>query len=166
MAGLTEFYCRSNETSHGSQFKWLDNTFKIRIPCRHSLLTISLLSGRSLFNLCSGSPSVHFLFTLSSLSLKSLFTLSSTSFILFSLCFFSVHSLKCLFTLCSLCLLSVYFLFTLSSLSLKSLFTLQPLFILFSLCFSLLTLFILCSPAHTLATNCLHSVLSLVSLCP
>jgi hypothetical protein len=29
MAGLTEFYCRSNETSHGSQFKWLDNTFKL-----------------------------------------------------------------------------------------------------------------------------------------
>ncbi len=28
MAGLTEFYCRSNETSHASQFKWLDNTFK------------------------------------------------------------------------------------------------------------------------------------------
>ncbi len=28
MAGLTEFYCRSNETRHGSQFKWLDNTFK------------------------------------------------------------------------------------------------------------------------------------------
>ncbi len=27
MAGLTEFYCRSNETSHASQFKWLDNTF-------------------------------------------------------------------------------------------------------------------------------------------
>jgi hypothetical protein len=27
MAGLTEFYCGSNETSHGSQFKWLDNTF-------------------------------------------------------------------------------------------------------------------------------------------
>jgi hypothetical protein len=29
MAGLTEFYCRSNETSHASQFKWLDNTFNI-----------------------------------------------------------------------------------------------------------------------------------------
>jgi hypothetical protein len=28
MAGLTEFYCQSNETCHGSQFKWLDNTFK------------------------------------------------------------------------------------------------------------------------------------------
>ncbi len=28
MAGLTESYCRSNETSHASQFKWLDNTFK------------------------------------------------------------------------------------------------------------------------------------------
>ncbi len=27
MAGLTEFYCPSNETSHASQFKWLDNTF-------------------------------------------------------------------------------------------------------------------------------------------
>ncbi len=27
MAGLTESYCRSNETSHASQFKWLDNTF-------------------------------------------------------------------------------------------------------------------------------------------
>jgi hypothetical protein len=23
MAGLTESYCRSNETSHASQFKWL-----------------------------------------------------------------------------------------------------------------------------------------------
>jgi hypothetical protein len=28
MAGLSESYCRSNETSHASQFKWLDNTFK------------------------------------------------------------------------------------------------------------------------------------------
>ena len=28
MAGLTEFYCPSNETSHGSQFKWLEYTFK------------------------------------------------------------------------------------------------------------------------------------------
>jgi hypothetical protein len=28
MAGLTEFYCRLNETSHASQFKWLDSTFK------------------------------------------------------------------------------------------------------------------------------------------
>jgi hypothetical protein len=28
MAGLTESYCRSNETSHASQFKWLDNTLK------------------------------------------------------------------------------------------------------------------------------------------
>ncbi len=28
MAGLKESYCRSNETSHASQFKWLDNTFK------------------------------------------------------------------------------------------------------------------------------------------
>jgi hypothetical protein len=27
MAGLTEFYCQLNETSHASQFKWLDNTF-------------------------------------------------------------------------------------------------------------------------------------------
>ncbi len=27
MAGLTEFYCRLNETSHASKFKWLDNTF-------------------------------------------------------------------------------------------------------------------------------------------
>jgi len=30
MAGLTEFYCGSNETSHGSQFKWLEYTFKKR----------------------------------------------------------------------------------------------------------------------------------------
>jgi hypothetical protein len=29
MAGLIEFYCRSNETSHASQFKWLDNTFNV-----------------------------------------------------------------------------------------------------------------------------------------
>jgi hypothetical protein len=29
MAGLTEFYCGLNETSHASQFKWLDNTFKV-----------------------------------------------------------------------------------------------------------------------------------------
>ena len=29
MAGLKEFYCRSNETSLGSQFKWLEYTFKI-----------------------------------------------------------------------------------------------------------------------------------------
>jgi hypothetical protein len=28
MANLREFYCRLNETSHASQFKWLDNTFK------------------------------------------------------------------------------------------------------------------------------------------
>jgi hypothetical protein len=28
MAGLTEFYCRWNETSLGSQFKWLEYTFK------------------------------------------------------------------------------------------------------------------------------------------
>jgi hypothetical protein len=31
MAGLTEFYCRPNETSHASQFKWLDNTFNKRL---------------------------------------------------------------------------------------------------------------------------------------
>jgi hypothetical protein len=31
MAGLTESYCRSNETSHASQFKWLDNTFKFML---------------------------------------------------------------------------------------------------------------------------------------
>jgi hypothetical protein len=29
MAGLKEFYCRSNETSLGSQFKWLEYTFKL-----------------------------------------------------------------------------------------------------------------------------------------
>jgi hypothetical protein len=28
MAGLTEFYCRLNEISHTSQFKWLEYTFK------------------------------------------------------------------------------------------------------------------------------------------
>jgi hypothetical protein len=28
MAGITEFYCRLNETSHASQFKWLEYTFK------------------------------------------------------------------------------------------------------------------------------------------
>ena len=28
MAGLNEFYCRSNETSLGSQFKWLEYTFE------------------------------------------------------------------------------------------------------------------------------------------
>jgi hypothetical protein len=28
MAGLKEFYCPSNETSLGSQFKWLEYTFK------------------------------------------------------------------------------------------------------------------------------------------
>jgi hypothetical protein len=28
MAGLSEFYCRWNETSLGSQFKWLEYTFK------------------------------------------------------------------------------------------------------------------------------------------
>jgi hypothetical protein len=27
MADLKEFYCRSNETSLGSQFKWLEYTF-------------------------------------------------------------------------------------------------------------------------------------------
>jgi hypothetical protein len=32
MAGLKEFYCRSNETSLGSQFKWLEYTFNIIIP--------------------------------------------------------------------------------------------------------------------------------------
>ncbi len=30
MAGLKEFYCRSNETSLGSQFKWLEYTFNAR----------------------------------------------------------------------------------------------------------------------------------------
>jgi hypothetical protein len=29
MAGLTEFYCGSNEPSHASQFKWLEYTFKL-----------------------------------------------------------------------------------------------------------------------------------------
>jgi hypothetical protein len=28
MAGITEFYCRLNETSHAFQFKWLEYTFK------------------------------------------------------------------------------------------------------------------------------------------
>ncbi len=31
MAGLEEFYCRSNETSLGSQFKWLEYTFNLQI---------------------------------------------------------------------------------------------------------------------------------------
>jgi hypothetical protein len=43
MAGLTEFYCRSNETSHGSQFKWLDNTFK-RLQIR-ALIIITFSRG-------------------------------------------------------------------------------------------------------------------------
>ncbi len=34
MAGLIEFYCRWNETSHASQFKWLDNTFKYFLKIR------------------------------------------------------------------------------------------------------------------------------------
>jgi hypothetical protein len=29
MAGLTEFYCRLNETSHATQFKWLEYTFNV-----------------------------------------------------------------------------------------------------------------------------------------
>ncbi len=29
MAGLKECYCRSNETSLGSQFKWLEYTFNV-----------------------------------------------------------------------------------------------------------------------------------------
>jgi hypothetical protein len=33
MAGLIEFYCRSNETSLGSLFKWLEYTFKDSIRC-------------------------------------------------------------------------------------------------------------------------------------
>jgi hypothetical protein len=33
MAGLTEFYCGSNEPSHASQFKWLEYTFKGRAGC-------------------------------------------------------------------------------------------------------------------------------------
>jgi hypothetical protein len=32
MAGLKEFYCRSNETSLGSQFKWLKYTFNCSFP--------------------------------------------------------------------------------------------------------------------------------------
>jgi hypothetical protein len=32
MAGLKEFYCRSNETTLGSQFKWLEYTFNADIP--------------------------------------------------------------------------------------------------------------------------------------
>ncbi len=34
MAGLTEFYCGSNEPSHASQFKWLEYTFKVLDPGR------------------------------------------------------------------------------------------------------------------------------------
>jgi hypothetical protein len=37
MAGLTEFYCRLNETSHASQFKWLEYTFKGTVPRDFSL---------------------------------------------------------------------------------------------------------------------------------
>ncbi len=39
MAGLTEFYSRSNETSHASQFKWLDNTFKLKGVTRLIILS-------------------------------------------------------------------------------------------------------------------------------
>jgi hypothetical protein len=35
MAGLTEFYCRSNETSLGSQFKWLEYTFNDSLNLAH-----------------------------------------------------------------------------------------------------------------------------------
>jgi hypothetical protein len=41
MAGLTESYCQSNETSHASQFKWLDNTF-------NNMLALVKLSFRKL----------------------------------------------------------------------------------------------------------------------
>jgi hypothetical protein len=39
MAGLKEFYCRSNETSLGSQFKWLEYTFKwINVEAKNSFV--------------------------------------------------------------------------------------------------------------------------------
>ena len=43
MAGLTESYCRSNETSHASQFKWLDNTFN-RVWSTYLLFEMYLLA--------------------------------------------------------------------------------------------------------------------------
>ncbi len=43
MAGLTESYCRSNETSHASQFKWLDNTFKETTAEQFPVLIIILV---------------------------------------------------------------------------------------------------------------------------
>jgi hypothetical protein len=44
MAGLTESYCRSNETSHASQFKWLDNTFNAILNKKGiHLVTLSIL---------------------------------------------------------------------------------------------------------------------------
>ncbi len=43
MAGLKEIYCRSNETSLGSQFKWLEYTFNVvfAASCTINYLTIA-----------------------------------------------------------------------------------------------------------------------------
>jgi hypothetical protein len=45
MAGLTEFYCRLNETSHASQLKWLEYTFnalgKKHRPIAHRMIVVS-----------------------------------------------------------------------------------------------------------------------------
>jgi hypothetical protein len=67
MAGLTESYCQSNETSHASQFKWLDNTFNaffyVRFPFKrvykvqilwHMNETYSMKSAKLSFSLFQG----------------------------------------------------------------------------------------------------------------
>jgi hypothetical protein len=51
MAGLIEFYCRSNETSHASQFKWLDNTFKLNTDPHPDLIRIQGSDDQKLKNL-------------------------------------------------------------------------------------------------------------------
>ena len=48
MAGLTEFYCGWNEPRHGSQFKWLEYTFKSDCGRAVILLMINMLTSRQL----------------------------------------------------------------------------------------------------------------------
>jgi hypothetical protein len=58
MAGLTEFYCRSNEPNHASQFKWLEYTFKfaylVLLPKRffHIICFTFLVSKQKTIFLC------------------------------------------------------------------------------------------------------------------
>ncbi len=52
MAGLTEFYCRLNETSQASQFTWMDNTFNTGV--QYVLNSKSLIAYLALISTFSG----------------------------------------------------------------------------------------------------------------